>query len=145
MDGNYQLQSFERRTDGSMAAIRRIPRMKLEYQATRAIFVRWVGEYDSQYQAALRDDSRTELPIVVRGADGTYRRALGFRRATFRNDVLFSYQPAPGTVIFAGYGATLEDPVLLPKDLDRNPGLRRTRDGFFLKLSYLFRMQAHHE
>lgn len=141
VDGNYQLQSFERRTDGSMAAIRRIPRVKMEYQATRAIFVRWVGEYDAQYQADLRDDSRTDLPIVVRGADGTYSRALGFRRATFRNDVLFSYQPRPGTVIFAGYGATLQDPAaLLSKDPGLNPGLRRTRDGFFAKLSYLFRM-----
>ena len=113
----------------------------MEYQATRAIFVRWVGEYDSQYQADLRDDSRTDLPIVVRGADGTYSRALGFRRATFRNDVLFSYQPTPGTVIFAGYGATLQDPAaLLSKDPGLNPGLRRTRDGFFAKLSYLFRM-----
>jgi hypothetical protein len=49
---------------------------------------------------------------------------------------LFSYQPTPGTVLFAGYGNTLanleEDP--------RRPRLRRTADGFFLKLSYLFRL-----
>ena len=51
----------------------------------------------------------------------------------FRVDWLFSYQPNPGTVIFAGYGNTLQD-----DDLRR--GLRRATDGFFLKLSYLFRM-----
>jgi hypothetical protein len=42
----------------------------------------------------------------------------------------------PGTVLFAGYGNTLanldEDP--------RTARLRRTSDGFFLKLSYLFRL-----
>ncbi len=55
---------------------------------------------------------------------------------SFRTDWLFSYQPTPGTVLFAGYGNTLanldEDP--------RRPRLRRTADGFFLKLSYLFRL-----
>lgn len=45
---------------------------------------------------------------------------------------MFSYQPVPGTVIFAGYGNRL---------LDRDDrGLRRESDGFFLKLGYLFRM-----
>ena len=55
---------------------------------------------------------------------------------SFRADWLFSYQPTPGTVLFAGYGNTLanvdEDP--------RRPRLQRTQDGFFLKLSYLFRL-----
>ena len=55
---------------------------------------------------------------------------------SFRTDWLFSYQPTPGTVLFAGYGNTLatldEDP--------RRPQLRRTQDGFFMKLSYLFRL-----
>jgi hypothetical protein len=136
LDGNYQLQSYARRTDGSTVSVRRIPRVKLEYQATRAIFVRWVGEYDSQYQDDLRDDSRTELPIVfVDRATGTWTPALGSRRGVFRQDVLFSYQPNPGTVIFAGYGSTLDD--LGTRDPRE---FRRTRDGFFLKVSYLFRL-----
>ena len=136
VDGNYQVQSFERRSDGSTVGIRRIPRIKMEYQATRAVFVRWVGEYDSNYQDSLRDDSRTELPIVlIDRATGAYERALGFRRASFRQDVLFSYQPNPGTVIFAGYGSTLED-----RNQRTDETLRRIRDGFFLKVSYLFRL-----
>lgn len=55
--------------------------------------MRCVGEYATNYQDALRDDSRTGLPLVVIAPDGTFARPL-----------------------------------------------RRTRDGFFLKLSYLFRM-----
>jgi uncharacterized protein DUF5916 len=135
VDFNHNLQSFARRTDGSYVGIRRIPRLKLEYQATRAIFLRYVGEYATNYQDALRDDSRTGLPIVFLGPDGTFTAASGVRQRSLRNDWLFSYQPTPGTVLFAGYGNALSNP-----DDPQRRNLRRTRDGFFLKLSYLFRM-----
>jgi hypothetical protein len=52
-----------------------------------------------------------------------------------RVDWLFSYQPRPGTVFFAGYGAGLREPEAF-----RFGDLQRTTDGFFVKLSYLFRM-----
>lgn len=134
-DFGYNLQSFARRTDGSYVGIRRIPRLKLEYQATRAIFFRYVGEYATNYQDHLRDDGRTGLPLVYVRPDGSYTLAEGVRQRSFRNDWLFSYQPTPGTVIFAGYGNSLSnaaDP--------RAQALQRTRDGFFLKVSYLFRL-----
>jgi hypothetical protein len=134
VDGNYNLQSFVRRTDDSYVGIRRAPRVKIEYQATRSIFVRYVGEYASNYQDSLRDDSRTNLPLVFVQPDGTYSVASGFRRRSFRSDWLFSYQPAPGTVIFTGYGTALANAD------QRERTLQRTRDGFFVKLSYLFRL-----
>jgi hypothetical protein len=136
VNGQYLLQRFVRRTDGSLAGQRRIPRLKLEYQATRAIFVRLVGEYDARERAALRDDSRSELPIVIRDPEtGIYQPALASVRNAFRVDALFSYQPTPGTVIFLGYGASLNEPEAL-----RFGNLHRTADGFFFKISYLFRM-----
>jgi hypothetical protein len=52
-----------------------------------------------------------------------------------RVDWLFSYQPNPGTVIFAGYGSSLTEP-----DAFRFQDLQRVNDGFFVKVSYLFRM-----
>jgi hypothetical protein len=132
----YQLQAFDRRTDGSTVGIRRIPRLKVEYQLTRAIFFRVVAEYDARRQDALRDDGRTELPIVIRDpVTGSYAPAGPSERNRFRLDWLFSYQPTPGTVVFAGYGSTLAEPEGL-----RFRALRRDRDGFFLKVSYLFRM-----
>jgi hypothetical protein len=132
----YQLQSFDRRSDGTTVGIRRIPRFKVEYQLSRAIFFRVVGEYDANLQDALRDDGRTDLPIVIRDpATGTYLPAGRSERNRFRVDWLFSYQPTPGTVVFAGYGSTLTEPEGL-----RFRALRRDRDGFFLKVSYLFRM-----
>ena len=42
-----------------------------------------------------------------------YSPRAGVHAPTFRSDWLFSYQPTPGTVIFAGYGTGLEEPDLL--------------------------------
>ena len=136
VDARYQLQSFRRRTDDSIVGIRRIPRLKAEYQISRPIFVRVVGEYNSDWQDDLRDDSRTNLPIYIRNASGGYDRAAKTYVKSFRADWLFSYQPTPGTVLFAGYGNTLAD----VDDNPRTSRLKRTVDGFFLKVSYLFRM-----
>ena len=132
----YNLQQFERRSDGSLVGRRQIPRLKLEYQATRAIFVRLVGEYDAQFQDDLRDDSRTERPIVIRDpATGLYEPALGSRSNRMRFDALFAWQPTPGTVFFAGHGSTTVE-----TDAFRFGDLERESDGFFVKFSYLFRL-----
>jgi hypothetical protein len=56
----------------------------------------------------------------------------------FRGDVLFSYQPNPGTVLFLGYGSTLRDPLDPTDPLGR--GWHRVEDGLFFKMSYLFHM-----
>lgn len=136
INAQYQLQAYRRRSDGTTVSIRRTPRLRVEYQMTRSIFLRAIGEYDATRQDDLRDDSRTGLPIVVRdGATGAYARALAFERNRFRVDALFSYQPTPGTVVFAGYGSLLTEPRGLRFD-----ELRRTNDGFFAKISYLFRI-----
>jgi hypothetical protein len=132
----YQLQQYDRRTDGSTVGIGRIPRLKVEYQMTRAIFLRAIAEYNAQQQDALRDDSRTDLPIVIRNASpGVYELSPAVERNRFRIDALFSYQPTPGTVFFAGYSSFLTEPQGL-----QFGNLRRTNDGFFLKASYLFRL-----
>jgi hypothetical protein len=50
-------------------------------------------------------------------------------------DWLFSYQPTPGTVVFAGYGSTLAD-----EETRRPYRLERRDDGFFAKVSYAWRL-----
>ena len=135
-NAQYQHQQFDRRSDGSTVGVRKIPRLKLEYQIARPIFVRVIGEYDADMQDDLRDDSRTGAPILVFDPRaGAYVRALGSRRNDLRTEWLFSYQPSPGTVVFAGYGSTMNEPEAL-----RFGNLRRTVDGFFVKLSYLYRL-----
>jgi hypothetical protein len=139
LNGTYQLQRVGRRTDGSTVNVQHIPRLKVEYQLSRPVFLRLVGEYASERQDALRDHTRTEAPILIYDPDaGDFVRTTPFRHRSFRGDLLFSYQPNPGTVLFAGYGSTLRDP-LDPRD-HLVTGLRRADDGFYLKLSYLFRM-----
>ena len=136
LNAQYQHQQFDRRTDGTTVGVRKIPRLKMEYQIARPVFVRIIGEYDANMQDDLRDDSRTGAPILLFDpTTGDYVRALGSRRNNLRTDWLFSYQPSPGTVFFAGYGSTLNEPESL-----RFGSLRRTVDGFFVKISYLYRL-----
>jgi hypothetical protein len=93
-----------------------------------------IGEYDARRQDSLRDDTRTELPILIRDpATGLYAPAVAFENNRCRVDALFSYQPTPGTVVFARYSSILSEPERL-----QFGNLRRTNDGFFLKISYLF-------
>jgi hypothetical protein len=136
VNGLYRLQYVGRRTDGSTVSLWRSPRLKVEYQWSRPIFLRLVGEYTTERRDALRDDTRTNAPILIFDSEANqYMRASAFGRRSFRADFLFAYQPNPGTVLFAGYGSTLRD----PSELGR-ASLRRAQDGFFLKLSYLFQM-----
>ncbi|HEY8309277.1 MAG TPA: hypothetical protein VIG47_01915, partial [Gemmatimonadaceae bacterium] len=135
VDGTYALQRYDRRTDGTTVAERQIPRVKVEYQLTRAVFVRLVTEYDAQSQATLRDDRNGGAAILFYNpTDGTYSPATAFDANRVHLQGLFSYQPMPGTVFFAGYGALLDEPVGL-----RFNSYNRLNDGFFVKLSYLFR------
>ncbi len=134
--GTLTNDTFDRKSDGSRVLSRSAQRLRIEYQVTRQMFVRVIGEVARTEQDSLRDDSRTELPVFLRAGDGTFRRALGFERTRSRLDVLFSYLPTPGTVFYVGYGE-----ALAANKPDGPERLQRTRDVYFLKLSYLFRLQ----
>ncbi|MGH7581123.1 MAG: DUF5916 domain-containing protein [Gemmatimonadales bacterium] len=139
LDGTYALQQVRRISDGSLVNVAHLPRLKMEYQLSRPIFLRLVGEYGHETQDSLRDDTRTEAPLLIFDPEaGDFVRTRAFSRSSLRGDVLFSYQPNPGTVVFLGYGSTLLDPV--DPASPRAGGLRRVADGFFLKMSYLFHM-----
>jgi hypothetical protein len=131
----YNHQQYIRPSDWSTVGVRKVPRLKVEYQITRAIFVRFVGQYDAQSVDSLRDDSHTGDPILIRLADGSYARTSRSTFNDFRMDWLFSFRPTPGTVFFLGYGSSMTEP-----DAFRFKDLERASDGFFAKLSYLFRL-----
>lgn len=134
IDASFNYQDYWRRTDHSLVGRNVIPRVKLEYQITRAIFMRLVGEYDLSENDDLRDDTRTFNPLTVGGQLATASRAR-----SLHGDYLFSYQPTPGTVVFLGYGSQANGE---PDQLQRfkwQP-LRRTSDYLFVKCSYLFRI-----
>jgi len=129
VDGQWVHSRLKRVQDGSWFSTANIPRLKIEYQLTRAIFFRYVGQYAAEERDSLRDP-RSGRPLLIDSLPQPRFTSIGFR-----NDFLFSYKPTPGTVFFFGYGSSLSEPTAFSfRDL------RRTSDGFFLKASYLFRM-----
>jgi hypothetical protein len=129
-------QQFDRVRDGSAFSTQFVPRMRLEYQFSRSLFLRFVGQAELRRRDALRDP-RTELPLF-RTTDGTTTQLTAVRSLIGRGDVLLSYLPSPGTVVFFGYGSAGD-----AGDTMRPGDARRTSDGLFLKVSYLFRAKGH--
>ena len=129
----FVLQDYVRVTDGSRAQRQQLPRVKVEYQVTRDLFVRVIGEYSANYLNKLRDDSRTNKPLLVKSG-GIWVETTETHTNNVRADVLVSYRPTPGTVFYVGYGAQMREPLTFAFD-----DLNRTSDAFFMKLSYLFR------
>ena len=136
VSGNLQRRQYDRLTDRTTVLTRTIPYVKAEYQLSRPVFFRIVVQYDLQWRDSLRDDSPTYFPLLIRNArTGVYEKTRIMRSNDLRVDWLFSYQPNPGTVFFAGYGSSLTE-----TEPFRFRDLRRVGDGFFVKLSYLFRV-----
>lgn len=127
----YVSSAFTRRSDGVKSVSTRIPRVKVEYQVTRSVFLRVVTQYTASTRSALLDPRSGQLLSVV-GDSGFVASSARISNG-LRTDWLFSYRPSPGTVFFAGYGNSMTEPD--PLAFRR---LRRTNDGFFVKLSYLF-------
>jgi len=125
---SYLYSRITRWRDNSMLSSASVPRLKVEYQLSRPLFLRFVGQYDNRRRDALRDP-RTNEPLLLNSV-------LAGRQDTrdFRVDWLVSYLPSPGTVVFAGYGASLTEP-----DAFRFRDMERVRDGLFLKVSYVVR------
>jgi hypothetical protein len=120
-------RALYRTRDDSEFARSIIPRIKAEYQAMRNLFFRAITEYNLSRRAELRD-ARTGLILLRDGQLTTPR-----EDNSLRLDLLASFEPSPGTVAYFGYGSSMvEDPFI------RNE-LRRSTDGFFLKLAYQFR------
>lgn len=128
VSATYQSTSFTRRSDGQRSAFARIPRLRMEYQLARPIFVRVVSQYTATRRGALLDP-RTGQVIVLGSGPSTATSSN-----VLRTDWLFSYQPTPGTVFFVGYGGSMTEEA--PLAFQR---LKRTSDSFFVKGSYVFR------
>ena len=126
-------EQLDRAQDGSAFSTATIPRLKTEYQVSRAIFLRYVAQYVAQDRGALRDP-RTGFPLLP-----TLDPESGDALTTndFRQDFLFSYKPSTGTVFFAGYGASMTEPTAFAFE---RQALNRVSDGFFLKASYTYRL-----
>lgn len=117
-----------REVDDSEFSSELIPRLKTEYQLTPSVFFRVIAQYAARERSALKD--RNGQPIVINGTASTASDSN-----TLNVDLLFSYRPTPGTLVYVGYGSVMDD-----AGQKRFENLNRMADGFFAKLSYLFRV-----
>jgi hypothetical protein len=128
LDASLATSRIWRQRDGSEFARTIIPRLRLVYQPTQALFFRVIGEYRSQRQDALYSAVAGD-PLNIAGIPTQPSEFNGFQV-----DFLASYEPTPGTVAFFGYGAAMQGLTTFGFS-----DLSRSSDGFFLKLAYLFR------
>ncbi len=136
LSDSWNYETYDRSVDGTRVLTRTTNRLRVEYQVNRKVFVRVIGELSDLKQDDLRDAGRTNAPIYFLGSGGTLSRAAAFDRKRGRLDFLFSFLPSPGNIVYLGYGDALG------ANQPQGPAtLQRTRDVFFAKLSYLFRVQ----
>ncbi len=123
-------QSLQRKS-GDPYSSATIPRLRTQYQISRSLFFRLIGEYASQETNGLLAPDGSFLETCSGGVCSV----IG---PTDTNDIYFetllSYEPTPGTVFFIGYSREMDEPVAFDF---RNVQARR--DGFFVKASYRFR------
>ncbi len=128
IDNAYFLTRLRDNITGRSILNNHIIRSKWNYQFTRELSLRLIG----QYTAVL---STPELSTLQ-------------RTKQFNADVLLTYLLHPGTAVYVGYNSDLQnyDPLLRLDQSDPNMGLVRNNgrlinDGrqLFVKISYLFR------
>ncbi|MCH1570284.1 MAG: carbohydrate binding family 9 domain-containing protein [Longimicrobiales bacterium] len=122
-----------RKSDGVEHSTAIIPRVRVRYQFSRALFLRSIFEYGSQESLSLQDPA-SGLPLVSCGDTDCFERSGGVSN-DFRIEGLLGYEPSPGTVFFFGYTRQMRDARAFGFE-----DVRPTADGLFLKLSYRFRM-----
>ena len=127
-EGSLQFSRIDREYDGSEFARTVIPRLKVEYQPTRALFFRVVSQYQAQRTSVLLTPWGQELLRQ----DGSL--VGGGEVGALQTDWLVSYEPTPGTVAFFGYGDTRAG-----LETSKFSDLERQRDGFFVKVAYQWR------
>lgn len=129
-------QEFRRERDKSAILMTNIPRLRVEYQLTRTLLARFVGQYENRTRDAYRDPV-TNAPILFKSSTGKFSATSRTVTNNMRADWLIAYLPSPGRVIYVGYGASLTQTD--PFSFSDRP--ERTSDGLFVKLSYQFRVQ----
>lgn len=137
VDASLRRVLLHRDRDGSRYSRALVPRLRAEYQITRAVAVRGLAQYAVEEVDVLRaPDGRPYLrdgePFRVRRGNRPSWDAPQLN--PLRLDLLLSWRPSPGTVAFLGYGREVTD-----DEAFRFDGLAPRTDGLFLKLSYLFR------
>ena len=121
--------TLDRQHDDSRFSTETIPRVKVEYQLNRAIFFRVVGQYAARSRSALED--RNGNTILVDGSSDT-----GVRLERIPDGLALQLPPDSGHAGVPRIRLHDAGTGRLPVQRSWNG---RT-DGFFAKISYLFRL-----
>ncbi len=137
VDGSLGYSILHRASDDSRYSRALVPRVRVEYQLTRALAVRGLAQYSVEDVDVLRAPDGGEYlregePFRLRR--GNLPSYLEPQLNPLRLDLLLSYRPSPGTVAFLGYGREVTD-----DEAFRFDGFAPRVDGLFFKVSYLFR------
>jgi hypothetical protein len=124
----YTYSRLWRTRDQSVYSTVHIPRLRTQYQFSKAISVRAVVQYSLEERDALRDPM-TEQPLAISGVvlDAS-------ESGRFEGQFLAKYEPSPGTIFFVGYNRLMRGAATL-----RLTRMDLVGEGFFVKASYLFR------
>ena len=114
---------------GERFSLANISRGTVQYQFSKALFVRAILQYNLEKRATLRDPV-SKQPLVVDG-----ERTDAQTRGRFEGQFLVSYEPSPGTIFYAGYSRFMRGAYDY-----RWARMDLVEDGLFVKLSYLFRL-----
>lgn len=128
-----RFSELHRKNDGSRYSTATIPRVRLQYQFTRAFFVRGIFEYSNQERGALYDPASGAL--LYSCADGVCDALAGSASHDMHVEGLISYEASPGTVFYLGYTREMQDAGAFSFR-----HVQPQADGLFAKVSYRFRM-----
>ena len=129
LDMGFTRSRLDRSTDGSRFSTQSISRVKTQYQFSKSLFARLIGQYNLVRTNALRDPA-TGAPVLIGGA-----RAAADARGEFGFNGLIAYEPSPGKLVYVGWTRQMNGPYTYAlRDLSR------TAEGLFLKFSWLHRM-----
>jgi hypothetical protein len=128
-----RFQTLSREVDGSEYSTALIPRVRLQYQFSKSLFLRGVFEYAAQERGTPADPV-TGDPLQYCG-DSSCSALSDFLSNDIHVEGLLSYEPSPGTVFFLGYSRQMEE-----VNAFRFQDVRPNVDGVFLKVSYRFRL-----
>ncbi len=120
--------NIERSHDDSFYSRQSITRLKTQYQFNEAIFARVIAQYNLIARDALRDPASGAVLLF----DGLATEPVD--RGEFGFYTLVAYEPSPGTLMYIGWTRQMAGPETWSVS-----NMRKTADGLFVKVSYLWR------
>jgi hypothetical protein len=125
---SYTLSRLRRQDDHTFYSSADIPRLRTQYQFSKALFARVILQYDLSEREAQRDPE-SGRPLIIDD-----ELSVDEQRGRFLTQILVSYEPSPRTVFFIGWSRQMEgDRTFSLGEMDP------INEGFFAKLSYLYR------